>query len=372
VIYKRGNVYWFNFRFKGQHIQRSTRQRNANLARDMEAACRVKLARGEGDIEQRETVPSLAAFRDRFLGEIRVRRAEHPETIQFYESKYSGLLRFPPLARSRLDRIDENLIAQFTARTVGDDYERSTINRHLATLKRALRLAARWRIIDRVPRIDLLDNENQREFVLSRDQQREYLDVCPEFIRQWAGFALETGMRRKELRSLKWSDVHFDPVGKARCGYVHVRGTKSKNSKRNLSLTATAQMILLRQRQISQCEYVFVRDTDHTKPASISAVNHAHERVRELMGLPADFVLHSLRHTFGTRLGESNTDCFTIQRLMGHSSIAVTQRYLHPTPETMENAFLALERASSEFKQNSPDVTTVSTTVGDSVGRRIQ
>jgi integrase len=131
-------------------------------------------------------------------------------------------------------------------------------------------------------------------------------------------------------------------------------------------------MILLRQQQISQCEYVFVMDTDHTKPVSISALNHAHERVRELMGLPADFVLHSLRHTFGTRLGESNTDCFTIQRLMGHSSIAVTQRYLHPTPETMENAFSALERASIEFEQNRPDVTTVSTTVGDGAEGRIQ
>ena len=82
----------------------------------------------------------------------------------------------------------------------------------------------------------------------------EVFDACPEFLRNWARFALETGMRRKELRSLKWADVHVDPVGKARRGYIHVRGTKSQNSKRNLSLTAAAQIVLLRQRQISQCE----------------------------------------------------------------------------------------------------------------------
>ena len=65
---------------------------------------------------------------------------------------------------------------------------------------------------------------------------------------------------------MKWAEIYVDPVGKARRGYVHVRGTKSRNSKRNLSLTAIAQMILLRQRQISRCEYVFVMDTDHAQP----------------------------------------------------------------------------------------------------------
>src|SRR5207244_10829343 len=87
-------------------------------------------------------------------------------------------------------------------------------------------------------------------------------------------------------------------------------------------------------------------NASHSKPASISAVNHCHERVREVLGLPAEFVLHSLRHTFGTRLGEAGADAFTIMRIMGHSSITVSQRYVHPTPETMENAFVALELAA--------------------------
>ena len=94
-------------------------------------------------------------------------------------------------------------------------------------------------------------------------------------------------------------------------------------------------------------------DTDHAKPASISAVNHAHERVRDVLGLPAEFVLHSLRHTFGTRLGEAGTDAFTIMRIMGHSTITVSQRYVHPTPETMENAFVALEFATQKADQQS-------------------
>jgi integrase len=96
-------------------------------------------------------------------------------------------------------------------------------------------------------------------------------------------------------------------------------------------------------------------DTDPRKPASVSGVNHAHERVRDVLGLPKEFVLHSLRHTFGTRLGEAGADAFTIMRIMGHSTITVSQRYVHPTPETMENAFVALEFATHEAERKATE-----------------
>jgi site-specific recombinase XerD len=54
---------------------------------------------------------------------------------------------------------------------------------------------------------------------------------------------------------------------------------------------------------------------------------------------PADFELHSLRHTFGTRLWEFGADAFTIMRLMGHSTVTVSQRYVHPSPEALELAY---------------------------------
>jgi len=44
-----------------------------------------------------------------------------------------------------------------------------------------------------------------------------------------------------------------------------------------------------------------------------------------------------------TRLGEAGADAFAIQKIAGHSSILVSQRYVHPTPERIETAFTALE-----------------------------
>jgi len=58
---------------------------------------------------------------------------------------------------------------------------------------------------------------------------------------------------------------------------------------------------------------------------------------------PVTFRLYDLRHTCLTRLGEVNTDPFTIQKIAGHSSITMSQRYVHPTDERLEDAFARLE-----------------------------
>src|SRR5437764_14887905 len=63
-----------------------------------------------------------------------------------------------------------------------------------------------------------------------------------------------------------------------------------------------------------------------------------------------DFVIHSLRHTMLTRLGESGVDAFTIMGIAGHSSITVSQRYVHPTPEAVERTFERLQLSGSQGK----------------------
>ena len=94
--------------------------------------------------------------------------------------------------------------------------------------------------------------------------------------------------------------------------------------------------------------------------AAETSLEHQHKHVRELLKLPAGFVLHSLRHTYRARLGESGTaDTFTIMRLMGHASITTSQRYVHPTPETLELAVRRMEAKGADLRgvpQKSPIV----------------
>ena len=84
-----------------------------------------------------------------------------------------------------------------------------------------------------------------------------------------------------------------------------------------------------------QAGHVFHKNGE---PLVESLLGQQQARVRERLKMPKDFVL-PLRHTFGTRLGESGCDAFGIMRLMGRSSVIVSQRYVHPSPAAIEREF---------------------------------
>jgi integrase len=83
------------------------------------------------------------------------------------------------------------------------------------------------------------------------------------------------------------------------------------------------------------------------KPVSVDYLDRAHLKLRTELKLATDFVLHLLRHTMLSRLGESGVDAFTIMRIAGHSTIVVSQRYVHPSPEAVEVAFERLEASNA-------------------------
>jgi integrase len=54
------------------------------------------------------------------------------------------------------------------------------------------------------------------------------------------------------------------------------------------------------------------------------------------------FVLYSLRHTFLTRLGASGCNVWTLARTAGHTSIAISARYVHPSEDSVLAAMSSL------------------------------
>jgi len=348
AVYKRGKTYYYEFQFNGARIQQSAQTGNKEAARQIEAAHRTRLAKGEAGIEESKPMPTLKEFAPRFEAEIETVCADKPATVGFYKEKLRRLLEDSTLAGARLDAIDKAMIDAYKQRRsrkasrYGRPLAPASVNRELACLRRLLRLAQEWKQIPATPKIKLLRGERTREFVLSHRLQPQYLEACPPPLDDVATLMLETGVRPGEAVNLRWTDVYLNPAVHARLGYIAIREGKSDNAKRNLSLTALAAEMLKTRAASKRNGWVFPGGIEDA-PVLGTYLDRLHDRVRESLKLPKDFVLHSLRHTMLTRLGESGAEAFTIMKIAGHSSVTVSQRYVHPTPEGMERAFERLE-----------------------------
>jgi integrase len=366
--------WWYNFVVRGRRYQKSTGEPNKREAAKIEAAARTKLAKRRVGLEEPEPAPTLAEFSQQFIDEVEARHAAKPETIRFYSNRLKRLLGWEPFQNAALDMIDAKLIARYISqrrKKVGI----VSVNRELATLRRALHLAEEWEIIKATPKVKLLTGEPQHDFVLTRELEPVYLAACPPLLRDVAVLLLDTGLRLGEALTLRWSDVHLEPVGNARYGWVHIREGKSKNAIRNVPLVARVSRLLKEKQQAATSAWVFpgepkprvkkkaakkgakkyTRADDERLakpdlPLLGSSLAHMHAKVcrpivkgeRQYL-FPKDVVLHSLRHTAITRLGEAGAETFTIMKQAGHFSATISQRYVHPSPETVERAYDRLE-----------------------------
>ncbi len=285
------------------------------------------------------------------------RGADKPATVDFHKKEMRRLLADAELSSARLDAIDEAVIDGYKQRRARQPSRRgkplsvASINRELATLRRLLRLAQEWRLLDRIPRIRLLRGEHNREFVLSHAVEPRYLEAAPQPLRDVAVLMLETGVRPGEAVGLQWPDVRLQTAVHAKHGYIVIRGGKSRNAKRNLRLTARAAEMLKARKAGVNSAWTFPSESD-AAAFLVSSLDHQHDDVRTGLKMPADFVIHSWRHTMLTWLGEAGADAFSIMKIAGHSSVTVSQRYVHPTPEGLDRAFDRLESLNAEkFEQ---------------------
>jgi hypothetical protein len=180
AVYKRGTKWWYKFVWNGELIRESTKQSNKRTAEQMEAARKTSLAKGEVGIRDRKPAPTLKDFAEGdFLPFVRATSAGKPRTVTFYETTVANLKKFGKLANLRLDAITPQNIADFSAWRRESGMQISTINRDLATVRRMFHLAQEWRrVTTMLPRVRMLPGENQRERVLTAEEEQRYFQAA--------------------------------------------------------------------------------------------------------------------------------------------------------------------------------------------------
>jgi len=331
-------VYWYKFMWQGRLVRESTKQGNDKIARQMESAHRTSLAKGEVGIREKKPVPTLKEFLKRdFLPYVETRHAAKHNTLRYYADG-SAMLTKSDLSGRPLNELTDQDAQQFVRQN--STLSPSGINRGLRTLRRALNLAFQWKTLDKPVKVMLATGERQRDRVLNEDEVQKYLAACPQPWKDCATIILDEGFRPSEVFALRWSHVFFNEDG---TGLVQVTDGKSKAAHRMLPMTPRVYE-LLRDRH---------KSTGHPSEGwifpSASAGGHfsgdvakdQHKKALTNSGVKA-FVPYTLRHTALTNLGEkAGGDVFVLARIAGHSSIAVTQRYIHPQAEAISRVFAA-------------------------------
>ena len=111
AIFKRGRVYWYHFIFSGQHVQQSTKQGNPRVARQIEAAHRTQLAKGEVGIVERKPAPILKGFAQRFIDAVQIRSRRAALTMNLLPSRENYIL-----SRFKSEQEDKALRARLRER----------------------------------------------------------------------------------------------------------------------------------------------------------------------------------------------------------------------------------------------------------------
>ena len=166
--------------------------------------------------------------------------------------------------------------------------------------------------------------------------------------------SLDTGVRSGELIRLRREDVDTE------------RGTLRILSGSDFGLTKSGRtrivhagylfpeaLDVLRRHARGDSPYLFPGRDGGVRDGT--ALGRAMNRIAEALGLNSGVtdprnrvVWHTLRHTFATRMLESGVDIYTLKELLGHSSVAVTEGYLHLCDRAKREKALArltLERA---------------------------
>src|SRR5205814_380732 len=172
-------------------------------------------------------------------------------------------------------------------------------------------------------------------------EEAKYLASAREPLASVATVLVDTGLRPEECYRLRWEFVTWL---NGRHGTLMVTHGKTAAARRVLPMTPRVRAILENRwealgRPIEGYVWPAPSKSEHMEPSSLKK---QHARALRLSTV-RPFVLYSLRHTFLTRLGASGCDVWTLARIAGHSSVAISARYVHPSEDSV---FAALEKLS--------------------------
>jgi integrase len=340
-LVKRGKYWCMRFRYHGRQVRRSTGTTNRRLAETILGKVRAQIVEERYFEALEERTRTFDELMERYLTEHAAKKSEP----RHYRGYFNNLKAF--FGGRTLAEITPKLIADYKAQRYAAGLKPASINRELASLKKAFNLAVReweWCRENPVSKVSMERENNKRDRWLSVEEEARLLQGCASWLHDIVTFALHTGMRMGEILELTWRGVDF-----SRRTVMVVR---SKNGERRTIPVNETVLSVLRQKskvRSLRTELVFC-----SRVFTPMESGHLRRSFRLALGKAKidDFHFHDLRHTFATRLIQAGVDLYKVQRLLGHKSPIMTQRYAHHYPESLREGVEILDQVGTKLVQS--------------------
>jgi integrase len=344
-VYKRGDVWWYKFRFGGQVIRESSKSGSKTVAKDAERMRHRELEESWNQIKRRKLPPLFSIASADWL---KTRTSIAPSTERSYKLAISHLTaEFGKKLLCDLSAVD---LAAYQTRRKRDGVSNRTVNLELGVLRSILRRYRMWEGIS--SDVDFLKDDPSPGRALTPDEESRLLGAASKSrcrsLYPVIMLALNTWMRASEIRGLKWEQVDF--LGSA----ITVGHSKTTaGTGRVIPLNPRAVAVLTHWRGLFHGaepeHYIFPHEKyglagNDRKLCAYEMVptepmhrwKVAWESARKAAKVSCRF--HDLRHTFISRLAESQASDSTVMALAGHVSRAMMERYSHIRMEAKRRA----------------------------------
>lgn len=189
---------------------------------------------------------------------------------------------------------------------------------------------------------EIVEEGDEVMHVLTQEEARVMIETSKTFTNTpWLypliRVALETGMRKGEIRALQYKALHEDTlrinksISDSAGNNNQVVTPKTKTSIRTIHVSPSLIELLRSMPHESESDFVF--RTDKGTPLGKNTIIHYFNALKEACHISKPLHFHDLRHTHATLLIMAGVNIKTVSVRLGHASVAITlNRYTHALP----------------------------------------
>lgn len=379
MLYRRGKVWWYKFRFAGRLFQESTKSTSKEVARRAELKRRRDLDEGLHGLRKREAPQTLKMASDAWLELKKPTLA--PKSVVIEKTNLSHIL--PVLGQRLLTDLGAADISRYQQARLKDGAAPKTINLEVGTVRAILRRHRLWGNIQ--PDVRMLKTSDDIGKALDAKEEKALLDACADSrsrsLLPAVLLGLNTGMRYSELRLLRWEQVDLKQRN-VRVGKSKTEAGAGRTIPLNDRATKVLQFWADQFPQRKSRHFVFpserygaggdtfeacVFDTDPTR--AINSWKEAWESAKARAKVTVRF--HDLRHTCVTRMLEGGVPLSVVASLLGWSpatTARMAKRYGHIGQVAQRQAVAVLDAHSARKRPQSKSPRAIAKSVRPAIG----